>query len=179
MQSISAVHNVLIYVFPRERRKLPLTAGMMLSTHNRAQYIVFNTVSVGIRRTISSSINNLDVSVDTGSTREKLREKLKLADATIVSGSKKTLPKPSWLKAEPPQGDNYIKLRNTVRKLKLATVCEEARCPNIGECWGGGSRTQQGSEDHKATATATIMIMGDSCTRGCSFCNVKTKRLPG
>jgi lipoic acid synthetase len=50
----------------------------------------------------------------------------------------------------------------------LATVCEEARCPNIGECWGGA----------KGTATATIMIMGDTCTRGCAFCNVKTSRTP-
>lgn len=151
---------------------------MRISCRNRAQFAVqYSGVIIGTRRSASNIAN--EVNDTTGSTREKLREKLKLADATVVSGSKKTLPKPSWLKAEPPQGDNYIKLRNTVRKLKLATVCEEARCPNIGECWGGGSRTQQGSEEHKATATATIMIMGDSCTRGCSFCNVKTKRLPG
>ena len=59
-------------------------------------------------------------------------------------------PKPAWLKAEMPRGENYEKLRNTVRKLGLATVCEEARCPNIGDCWGGG----------KEMATATIMIWG-------------------
>ena len=53
--------------------------------------------------------------------------------------------------------------------MKLATVCEEARCPNIGECWGGG-------EDN--IATATIMVMGDTCTRGCRFCSVKTSRAP-
>ena len=57
----------------------------------------------------------------------------------------------------------------TVKSLGLATVCEEAKCPNIGECWGGG-------ED--GTATATIMIMGDTCTRGCRFCAVKTSRAP-
>lgn len=56
-----------------------------------------------------------------------------------------------------------------MRSLKLNTVCEEARCPNIGECWGGG-------EDH--VATATIMLMGDTCTRGCRFCSVKTSRAP-
>lgn len=83
-------------------------------------------------------------------------------------GSKKSLPKPAWLKAQPPKGENYTHLRDTVRSLKLATVCEEARCPNIGECWGGA----------KGTATATIMIMGDTCTRGCSFCSVKTSRTP-
>lgn len=81
---------------------------------------------------------------------------------------KERLAKPDWLKAEMPSGENYERLRNTVRSLKLATVCEEARCPNIGECWGGS----------KDTATATIMIMGDTCTRGCTFCHVKTSRTP-
>jgi len=85
-----------------------------------------------------------------------------------TAGSKKNPPKPAWLKAEAPRGENYERLRDTVRSLKLATVCEEARCPNIGECWGGA----------KGTATATIMIMGDTCTRGCSFCSVKTSRTP-
>lgn len=76
--------------------------------------------------------------------------------------------KPSWLKVRPP-GDHaaekeYQRLRGSLRGLGLATVCEEARCPNIGECWGGG--------------TATIMLMGDTCTRGCRFCNIKTSRSP-
>lgn len=76
--------------------------------------------------------------------------------------------KPSWLKVRPP-GDHaaekeYKRLRASLRGLGLSTVCEEARCPNIGECWGGG--------------TATIMLMGDTCTRGCRFCNVKTARQP-
>ncbi len=76
--------------------------------------------------------------------------------------------KPPWLKAQPAGGEGFQTLRNTVRELGLATVCEEAKCPNIGECWGGP----------KGTATATIMIMGDTCTRGCSFCAVKTSRTP-
>mmetsp|Transcript_6704 Transcript_6704/g.9735 ORF Transcript_6704/g.9735 Transcript_6704/m.9735 type:complete len:407 (-) Transcript_6704:557-1777(-) len=79
------------------------------------------------------------------------------------------LPKPKWLKAQPATSENYQRLRTTVRELGLATVCEEAKCPNIGECWGGGA---------DSTATATIMIMGDTCTRGCSFCAVKTSRAP-
>lgn len=83
--------------------------------------------------------------------------------------SSKILPKPRWLKAAPADSDNYKALRSTVRELGLATVCEEARCPNIGECWGGGEGE---------TATATIMIMGDTCTRGCRFCSVKTSRAP-
>ncbi|OQS02644.1 lipoic acid synthetase, mitochondrial precursor [Thraustotheca clavata] len=77
--------------------------------------------------------------------------------------------KPTWLKAQPTSGDNYVRLRDTVRTLGLATVCEEARCPNIGECWGGGK---------DGTATATIMLMGDTCTRGCSFCAIKTSKCP-
>ena len=68
-----------------------------------------------------------------------------------------------------PRGDNYTRIKGRLRDLNLNTVCEEARCPNIGECWGG-------SEDH--TATATIMLMGDTCTRGCRFCAVKTSRAP-
>jgi lipoic acid synthetase len=66
----------------------------------------------------------------------------------------------------------------------LATVCEEARCPNIGDCWGGGSAKNRGeltAEEKElgiGTATATIMIMGDTCTRGCRFCSVKTSRAP-
>jgi len=65
--------------------------------------------------------------------------------------------------------ENYKRLKETVKTLGLATVCEEARCPNIGECWGGGK---------DGTATATIMIMGDTCTRACRFCAVKTSRAP-
>ncbi|CAK6972221.1 lipoyl synthase%2C mitochondrial [Scomber scombrus] len=76
---------------------------------------------------------------------------------------------PPWLKTEIPIGKNYNKLKSTLRDLNLHTVCEEARCPNIGECWGGGEY---------ATATATIMLMGDTCTRGCRFCSVKTARQP-
>ncbi|XP_051558335.1 lipoyl synthase, mitochondrial [Myxocyprinus asiaticus] len=76
---------------------------------------------------------------------------------------------PPWLKTEIPVGKNYNKLKNTLRDLNLHTVCEEARCPNIGECWGGGEYS---------TATATIMLMGDTCTRGCRFCSVKTARRP-
>lgn len=76
---------------------------------------------------------------------------------------------PPWLKREIPVGKNFSKLKTDLRGLKLHTVCEEARCPNIGECWGG-------NED--SVSTATIMLMGDTCTRGCRFCSVKTARKP-
>lgn len=96
--------------------------------------------------------------------------------------SAKKLPKPRWIKAAPATSPKYHELRSTVRSLGLATVCEEAKCPNIGDCWGGGhSQNNPNSAEeaeHFGTATATIMIMGDTCTRGCSFCAVKTSRKP-
>lgn len=70
------------------------------------------------------------------------------------------LPKPEWLKVRAPGGENYVEIKRSLRDLKLHTVCEEARCPNVGECWSGG--------------TATIMLLGEVCTRGCKFCAVKT-----
>jgi lipoic acid synthetase len=68
--------------------------------------------------------------------------------------------KPEWLKVKLPQGDDFKDIRNNLREKGLATVCEEAKCPNISECWSG--------------RTATVMILGDTCTRACKFCNVKT-----
>ena len=75
---------------------------------------------------------------------------------------------PDWLRVQRPGGEDYMRIRNNLRASKLATVCEEARCPNIGECWSS----------KKGAATATIMVLGDTCTRGCRFCNVKTSRTP-
>jgi lipoic acid synthetase len=66
--------------------------------------------------------------------------------------------KPSWLKVQAPGGDNYLRIRGMMRELGLHTVCEEARCPNIGECW-----------EHQA---ATFIILGDVCTRNCAYCAV-------
>jgi lipoic acid synthetase len=68
--------------------------------------------------------------------------------------------KPPWLKVQLPRGEAYETVKANVKRLDLHTVCQEAMCPNLGECWGAG--------------TATIMILGDTCTRGCHFCNVKT-----
>lgn len=70
--------------------------------------------------------------------------------------------KPEWIKTRIPSGENYIRVKQTLRRQQLHTVCEEAKCPNISECWGVG--------------TATIMIMGDVCTRGCRFCAVGSGR---
>jgi len=101
--------------------------------------------------------------------RQKLKEDNERFVLKVPKKQTKRGMKPRWLKAVPTEGENYTRLRETVRRLGLATVCEEAKCPNIGECWGGGK---------DGTATATIMIMGDTCTRGCSFCAVKTHRAP-
>jgi lipoic acid synthetase len=68
--------------------------------------------------------------------------------------------KPVWLRVRAPAGENYTKVKQSLRSLNLHTVCEEARCPNISECW--------------ETGTATIMIMGDICSRGCRFCAVNS-----
>lgn len=67
-------------------------------------------------------------------------------------------PKPPWMKRVIPSGDKYTAIKAQLRELNLNTVCEEAKCPNVGECWSGGET---------GTATATIMILGDTCTRGC------------
>lgn len=86
-----------------------------------------------------------------------------MIELPIVSKEKRT-PKPSWLKIDLPTGENYTKVKRIVKEHKLHTICEDGRCPNMGECWGEG--------------TATFMILGNVCTRSCSFCAVATGR-PG
>jgi len=70
------------------------------------------------------------------------------------------LPRPDWIRVKAPQSEGFVATRDLMRKQKLNTVCEEAACPNIGECWSKGH--------------ATVMILGDTCTRACAFCNIKT-----
>ncbi|KAF8323254.1 Lipoyl synthase [Clavulina sp. PMI_390] len=97
----------------------------------------------------------------------------------LVLGNTSAPRLPSHLKTKIPTGKSYNKIKKDLRGLKLHTVCEEARCPNIGDCWGGGSDAAGKSEaEVKRGATATIMLMGDTCTRGCRFCSVKTSRAP-
>ena len=75
-------------------------------------------------------------------------------------GAELRRPRPEWLKVRLPSGERYTNLKKLVHEQRLNTVCEDAKCPNIGECWGAG--------------TATFMILGDVCTRSCKFCAVKT-----
>jgi lipoic acid synthetase len=72
--------------------------------------------------------------------------------------------KPEWLKIRPPGGDSYLQIKGLLRERRLHTVCEEAHCPNVAECW--------------STGTATFMLGGDTCTRACRFCAIKTARIP-
>ena len=90
-------------------------------------------------------------------TRPRHPEKARLPDTPV-------LPKPNWIRVRAPSPHAFDETRDILRKHRLHTVCEEAACPNIGECWG---------KRH-----ATVMILGDTCTRACAFCNVRTGR-PG
>ncbi len=85
-----------------------------------------------------------------------------MIDLPIVSKERRGISKPSWLKIELPTGENYTNVKRIVKEHKLHTICEDGRCPNMGECWGAG--------------TATFMILGNICTRSCSFCAVATGR---
>ncbi len=80
----------------------------------------------------------------------------------VISPAQERPRRPEWLKVRAPGGETYVRLKHMMRAKALHTVCEEARCPNIAECWGAG--------------TATFMILGDTCTRSCGFCAVKTGR---
>eukprot|EP00227_Mantoniella_beaufortii_P019226 CAMPEP_0197577420 /NCGR_PEP_ID=MMETSP1326-20131121/2055_1 /TAXON_ID=1155430 /ORGANISM="Genus nov. species nov., Strain RCC2288" /LENGTH=500 /DNA_ID=CAMNT_0043140489 /DNA_START=80 /DNA_END=1582 /DNA_ORIENTATION=- len=88
------------------------------------------------------------------------------AEAESIPGLPPGLTKPPWLRQRAPGGERYNFLNDSLAGLKLNTVCEEAMCPNVGECWNGD------------TGTATIMILGDTCTRGCRFCAVNTASTP-
>ena len=72
--------------------------------------------------------------------------------------------KPDWLKMRPPSGQRFAEIKSTLRDRNLHTVCEEANCPNLGDCWSG----------RDGPGTATFMLMGDRCSRGCNFCDVET-----
>jgi lipoic acid synthetase len=85
-----------------------------------------------------------------------------MIDLPIISEKSERVKKPNWLRVKLPTGENYKHVRNLVDNYKLHTICESGNCPNMGECWGAG--------------TATFMILGNICTRSCSFCAVKTGR---
>ncbi len=85
-----------------------------------------------------------------------------IPDVDIQKLPKRPERRPDWIKVRAPSGQSYERVLETMRSKRLHTVCEEARCPNLGECWGAG--------------TATFLLMGDTCTRSCGFCDIKTGR---
>lgn len=87
---------------------------------------------------------------------------LPVIEAPEATPTRTATPRPEWLKVRIPSGETYSKLKRLIDSKSLHTVCEEARCPNMAECWNSG--------------TATFMILGDTCTRSCGFCAVKTGR---
>lgn len=87
-----------------------------------------------------------------------------MLELPIVESKKERARKPDWLRVKLPIGQNYKKVRSLVDEYNLHTICQSGNCPNMGECWGAG--------------TATFMILGNTCTRSCSFCAVKTGRPP-
>lgn len=100
---------------------------------------------------------------------QSLKKKTLSASSSLLGPSISSLPnqsKPPWLRQRGAQGERYGELKGQLGGLKLVTVCEEAQCPNIGECWNG------------KMGTATIMLLGDTCTRGCRFCAINTARTP-
>jgi len=165
----------LIFLLPSESsssRRLLSSASLRLSSvevtkSSPASFTPNHTTSPRLQA-LRERLANEDPGIDNFAGEFKRPNSI-VVRKKAVPRSSKILPKPKWLRASPADSDNYHKLRKTVRELGLATVCEEARCPNIGECWGGGKDN---------IATATIMIMGDTCTRGCRFCSVKTSRKP-
>ncbi|KAL8131314.1 lipoyl synthase 2, mitochondrial [Apium graveolens] len=162
--------------------RISLLARTLKSKPNQPSlYLYLSTLTSS--RSFSSS-PSIEQSSSQRQTLESLRHRLAAESPTLtdfiklnsdeeysveVGTKKKPLPKPKWMKESIPGGEKYTHIKKKLRELKLHTVCEEAKCPNLGECWSGGET---------GTATATIMILGDTCTRGCRFCNVKTSRTP-
>lgn len=85
-----------------------------------------------------------------------------IKELDVISSPEETNRRPDWLRVKLPSGKKFKEVNNIIQEHNLSTVCSEARCPNMGECWGNG--------------TATFMILGDVCTRSCGFCAVKTGR---
>lgn len=98
--------------------------------------------------------------LDSAKSERELARPLSPSKAAQILASRK----PEWLRIRPPGGDSYLQIKGLLRERNLHTVCEEAHCPNVAECW--------------STGTATFMLGGDTCTRACRFCAIKTARIP-
>ncbi|PYH98766.1 lipoic acid synthetase precursor [Aspergillus ellipticus CBS 707.79] len=153
-------------VFPQSRSLTPLTYRGYATTDSPSDS---GEVVAPRRRTTFTNKLNAGPSFSDFVSGNTSDEPFETALVGPAGRKKKMTRLPSWLKTPIPDSQNYQRLKKDLRGLKLHTVCEEARCPNISQCWGGND---------KSAATATIMLMGDTCTRGCRFCSVKTSRAP-
>ena len=172
-------------IFLKKISKFRLTNTMLSHCYHFRGSIYRQLFSSKLYASTTSSAKHVSEAVE--SLREKLKEgpdfqsflsgnpnieapdESRYDDTLTTSTGAKRLRLPPWLKTEIPVGKNYAHLKSQLRGLNLHTVCEEAKCPNIDTCWNGG-------DDHMSTAT--IMILGDTCTRGCRFCSVKTSSTP-
>ncbi|XP_076914390.1 lipoyl synthase, chloroplastic-like [Bidens hawaiensis] len=147
------------------------------NTSNHINIIIHNPPS-SIK--CNSNTNNINTNLTSSSTEPTNTNPSSLLSSSSTpppypggmgpfTGRDPSVKKPGWLRQKAPQGVKYQEVKESLSRLKLNTVCEEAQCPNIGECWNGGG---------DGIATATIMVLGDTCTRGCRFCAVKTSRNP-
>ncbi len=138
-------------------QKLTALRSLLRAEEEQKQLDDFVTETRGLQVTTTAAAGAESYSVNAPTPKQQRRDHLR---------------KPDWLKHKKlPRGDRFVALRTKLRELNLATVCEEAKCPNLGECWGGDA-------DSNTPATATIMLLGDTCTRACRFCAVKTSRTP-
>ncbi|KAF2965252.1 hypothetical protein GQX73_g8318 [Xylaria multiplex] len=172
-RAISAPTRSAIAIAYRSYATIPSSAPEIPSSSSPPP----NTTGTTSRRPTyfkDTTLGSLDEFLPTSSSAAPLSPSdaytLRTAEVGPASNRRTITRLPEWLKTPIPAGnDNYKKIKKDLRGLNLHTVCEEARCPNISECWGGSN---------KNAATATIMLMGDTCTRGCRFCSVKTNRKP-
>jgi hypothetical protein len=132
--------------------------GVLMPAHKKASFKRLEPATVSKSNDSPSSITTTEYTVTTKDNDELRRPKV---GAGMPQG------RPSWFHVPAPSqhpDSRYAQVKESLQHLQLHTVCEEAQCPNVGECWNGG--------------TGTIMLLGDTCTRGCMFCAVKTSAAP-
>ncbi|KAJ0488269.1 putative lipoyl synthase [Helianthus annuus] len=156
-----------------QQLKLPISSFPTNTSHNNRT--LCTPPSFSIKCNVSSSSSSSSTTTNNNDPSSLMSSSSSLNSPPYpggmgpFTGRDPTVKKPGWLRQKAPQGDKYQEVKDSLSRLKLNTVCEEAQCPNIGECWNGGG---------DGIATATIMVLGDTCTRGCRFCAVKTSKNP-
>ncbi|XP_021675849.2 lipoyl synthase, chloroplastic isoform X2 [Hevea brasiliensis] len=139
------------------------------SYHSHSYFYNYKCTSPSQIRCLSVDSSNAAIEIHNYSSAAKKKGPYPGGMMGSHTGRDPNVKKPEWLRQRAPQGDRFQEVKHSLSRLNLNTVCEEAQCPNIGDCWNGGG---------DGIATATIMLLGDTCTRGCRFCAVKTSRNP-